>query len=672
MTIRRTAAALLAAATVWLAPVSASAGLIEPELLTAAQAKPEVDFVLLLSERADLAAATANAKTKKEKGAAVVAALKATAARSQGPVLAALQARGLEHRAFWIANAITVKGRLADVQALAGRADVSGAYLISTEVNMLSPYIARRAAAVQAANDKAQSTDYVAKALGDTAEPGIRQLRAPEVWQLGFTGQGVVVGDHDVGVFWEHEALKKQYRGWDEATQTASHAYNWRNAFQQADVFCTNLEEPCDSNGHGTHTTGTIVGWDGADNQIGMAPDAKWMACRSLLDPILGVGTVPTYMDCMEWQIAPYPQGNPDAADPAMAPDVVSNSWGCLEACAPPLLQAANDAIYAAGIVQVVSAGNDGDTCSTIAFPIAVYESSFTVGANDVSDAMADFSSRGPVLTDGSMRLKPNVTAPGVATRSSLEDGGYGNLSGTSMAGPHVVGLVALVMSAEPRLIGRVEDVRKLVELSAVQTITTVQTCGGTAVSDIPNNITGWGRVDALNAVTMRPMLTASVSAPATAAAGAEYEAVLSVSQPETGKINATGVLVDVTLPAGVTLVSATTTPVSDTVSGGTRTLRFGYAALEPGQTLTDELTLKAANDGSVTLAVLSTEADQVSPKAGTSIATTTVGSSAPTTPVTPTNPVGGTVEGGRFGGGALGALMLVLLGAGAALRRRA
>lgn len=673
MTVRHTAAVLLAAVTVWVVPLTASAGVIEPELLAAAQAKPEVDFVLLLGEKADLAAATANAKTKKEKGAATVAALKATAARSQRPVLAALQSRGLAHRAFWIANAITAKGSLADIQLLAGRADVQGAYLISTELNLLSPYIARRAAAVKAANDEAPQTDYVAKALGDTAEYGLRQLRAPEVWQLGFTGQGVVVGDHDIGVMWDHPALKNQYRGWDAATQTATHAYNWRNAFGPADVFCTDLEVPCDSNGHGTHTTGTIVGFDGGDNQIGMAPDAKWMACRSLFDPVLGVGSVPTYMDCMEWQIAPYPEGDPDAADPEMAPDVVSNSWGCLEACAPPLLKAANDAIYAAGIVQVVSAGNDGDVCSTIAFPIALYESSFTVGANNEAQAMADFSSRGPVLTDGSMRLKPNVTAPGVATRSAWNDGDYNTISGTSMAGPHVVGLVALLMSAEPRLIGRVADVRKLVELSAVQTITTVQTCGGTTVADIPNNITGWGRVDALNAVTMRPQLAVTVDAQPTAAVGSEYEVTVSVSQPDTGKIDATTVLVDVILPASATLVSATTTPVSNTVEGAIRTLRFSYEAVPPGETRTDELTLKADAAGEYIVSTTA-EADQVSPLVGAT-AKTVVGAASPTTtppvvspPVTQ-GPVG--TAAGRFGGGALGAVMLVLLGAGALLRRR-
>lgn len=678
MTVRHTAAALVAAITLLAAPFSVGAGVIEPELLTAAQARPSVDFVLLLSEKADLAAATADAKTKKEKGAATVAALKATAARTQGPVLAALQARGLPHRAFWLANAITTKGSLADIQALAGRLDVRGAYLVNTELDLLSPYIARRTAAVGASNEQAAPTDYAAKALGDKAEPGLRQLRAPEVWKLGFFGQGVVVGDHDIGVFWEHPALKKQYRGWNEATQTASHAYNWRNAFQPADPFCTDLTVPCDSNGHGTHTTGTMVGYDGGDNQIGMAPQAKWMACRSLLDPVAGVGTLPTYLDCMEWQVAPYPQGNAAAADPAMAPDVVSNSWGCLEGCAPPLLKDANDAIYAAGIVQVVSAGNDGSQCSTIAFPIAVYESSFTVGANNAPAAgtpetMASFSSRGPVATDASMRLKPNVTAPGVATRSTWNDGDYNTISGTSMAGPHVAGLVALLMSAEPRLIGRVADVRKLVELSAVQTITTVQTCGGTAVSAIPNNITGWGRVDALNAVTMRPQLSVTIAAPATAKTGETYTATVTVKQPESGKIDATAAKLTLTLPSSTSVVTSSIKPEAVLAIDGTTSSRMGYVfnvgKLAPGSSGKVVLTLKGNSAGTVDITSRS-EADQVSPKDGP-VAKTEV-APAVVTPTNPTVPVTTAAgEGGRFGGGSPGLGLLALLALGALRRRR-
>lgn len=606
----------------------ASSAKIDAALLSAVQQDGRADFLIWFGEQADLSAAVKE-KTRADKGRVVMAALKAEAQRSQAGVLAKLQERGLEHRSFWIANAITVSGgRLADLQALALLPEVAQLYRIETRLpEMLPPTIARHRELPQGAAPKAAKAPELfnlAKALGDNAEAGVQLINAPQVWALGFRGQGVVVGDHDVGVMWDHPALKNSYRGWDGTT--ASHAYNWRNAFGAADLFCTDPEVPCDSNGHGTHTTGTMVGYDGGDNQVGVAPEAKWMACRSLLDPVLGVGTVPTYMDCMEWQLAPYPEGDPDAADPAMGPDVISNSWGCLEGCIPPLLKATNDALYAAGQVQVVSAGNDGNdgVCSTIAFPLAVYESSFSVGASDVTDEMAGFSSLGPVLSDASMRLKPNVTAPGVDTRSSWNDGDYNTISGTSMAGPHVAGMIALIMSSEPRLIGRPADIRLLVERTAnpnVATSNTASTCGGTDAATIPNNIFGYGRIDALAAVLARPKLSVAVEAPGSAAVGAEYEAVIAVSQPDTGKIDVTGALVDLTLPSTVTLVSSTTPPVSDTVDGGTRTLRFSYDALEPGQTLHDELTLKSDAAGEVALATRA-EADQVSPVVGTGTST--------------------------------------------------
>ncbi|MDP3859401.1 MAG: S8 family serine peptidase [Stagnimonas sp.] len=639
----------------------ASTAKIDPGLLSAVQQAGRSDFLIWFGEQADLSAAAAE-KTRADKGRVVMAALKAAARRSQAGALSKLRERGLEHRAFWIANAITVSGgSLADLQALSLLPEVTQLYRIETRLpEMLPPTIARhRELPLGAAPKAAKSPELfnLAKALGDHAEAGVQLINAPQVWALGFRGQGVVVGDHDVGVMWDHPALKNNYRGWDGTT--ASHAYNWRNAFGAADLFCTDPVVPCDSNGHGTHTTGTMVGYDGGENQVGVAPEAKWMACRSLLDPVLGVGTVPTYMDCMEWQLAPYPNGEPDAADPAMAPDVISNSWGCLEACVPPLLQATNDAIYAAGQVQVVSAGNDGNdgVCSTVAFPLAVYESSFSVGASDVSDEMAGFSSLGPVLTDGSMRLKPNVTAPGVDTRSSWNDGDYNSISGTSMAGPHVAGMVALIMSAEPRLIGRVADIRTLIERTAnpnVATSNTAATCGGTDAATIPNNIFGYGRIDALAAVLARPQLQLLATAPASAAVGAVYPLVLTVTQPAAGKIDVSTALLKLTLPAGLSLESASEAPAETTPAG---VVSFSHPTLAPGESWTVTLLLKGAQAGTVEVASAA-EADQVSPV---------------TAPLARTQLGGGGSSGDSSsgGGGALGLGLLPLLLLMARRRRR-
>ncbi len=452
---------------------------VSPDVLAIATSEGEADFVIEMASQADLSAATL-LRGKATKNRYVFETLRAQAARTQPPVLAWLKQRGVSTQSFWITNAIAARGNLAVLAAVATMPEVDYVHGVGG-IRHVGPVVSAKADAPRTA----------------PVEPGIELVGAPEVWKLGFHGQGVVVGDHDIGVMWDHPALKNQYRGWDGNAVT--HDYNWLNAFPQ-DPFCDDLATPCDPHVHGTHTTGTMVGDDGGDNRVGMAPRAQWIACRSLLDPVVGVGFLPTYMTCMEWTLAPYPSGNTGAADPAMAPDVVNNSWGCLEGCPPTILQATNEAIKAAGIVQVVSAGNDGAECMTLAFPLGIYDSSFTVGATDFQDQMAGFSSRGPVVSDLSMRIKPNVVAPGVNVRSSSNDGGYAELSGTSMAGPHVAGLVALMLSAAPDLKGEVDAVRQIIEQTAVP-ITTGETCGGTSDADIPNNTFGYGRIDALAAV---------------------------------------------------------------------------------------------------------------------------------------------------------------------------
>lgn len=454
---------------------------VSPEVLSEAGALGETDFVIEMAQSADLAPA-ALLRGKSAKNRFVFEALRDTAQRTQTPVREKLNQLGIAHQSFWIANVISARGNLATLQSVAAMPEVSHVYGVGG-IRLTLPVASAPASA------KAEDAPL--------EEPGLLLVRAPEVWKLGFRGQGVVVASHDSGVFWEHAALKKQYRGWDG--KTADHAYNWHNAFAR-DPYCADLSMPCDGYNHGTHTTGTMVGDDGDINRIGMAPKAQWIACRSLLDPVLGTGILPTYMECMEWTLAPYPTGDSAAADPDKAPDVVNNSWHCVEGCPPTILQATNEAIKAAGIVQVVSAGNDGDPCSTIVYLPGIYDSSFTVGASNFQDKISATSSRGPVLSDGSMRIKPNVVAPGVNVRSSLKSGGYGNFSGTSMSSPHVAGLVALIFSAAPELKGEVDAVREIIQQTAVP-ITTGETCGGTTDADIPNNTFGYGRIDALAAV---------------------------------------------------------------------------------------------------------------------------------------------------------------------------
>jgi serine protease AprX len=446
----------------------------------------QTEFLVVLRSQADLSAA-ARMPTKLARGQYVHDSLWRTAQAAQAPVRAYLDARGISYQSFYIVNALAVKGDRGLVLALAARPDVDrieGNPRIrnvpagAAGLNILIPPFAARPAAP------------------DTIEASIGYVRAPSVWAMGYTGQGVVVGGQDTGYDWTHPALKAQYRGWDGTT--ADHDYNWHDSIHAEGGSCgANSPQPCDDYGHGTHTMGTILGDDGAGNQIGMAPGARWIGCR---DMDRGVGQPSTYLECFEFFLAPYPVGGTSAqGDPGKAPDVTNNSWGCpaSEGCSADTLRQAVEAQTAAGIMTVVSAGNGGASCSTVQDPPALDAAAYTVGAlNTGNDTVAAFSSRGPVTVDGSNRRKPDISAPGTSIRSSIPGGGYGLMSGTSMAGPHVVGAVALLWSAQPALKHNITATEDVLNRGAVHISATA--C---ASSGWPNNVYGYGRLDVLAAV---------------------------------------------------------------------------------------------------------------------------------------------------------------------------
>ena len=233
---------------------------------------------------------------------------------------------------------------------------------------------------------------------------------------------------------------------------------------------------PCDDHDHGTHTTGTTSGDDGAGNQIGVAPGAKWIGCRNMDQ---GNGTPATYTECFQWFIAPTDLHGQEPQPDAKRPHVMNNSWGCppSEGCAADTLRTIVENTEAAGIFVVASAGNAGSACSTVQDPPAIYAASFSVGAINSANALASFSSRGPVTVDGSGRMKPNISAPGVSNRSSVKasDTAYANFSGTSMAGPHVVGVVALLWSARPDLVRNITATKQLLTSTANPAVTVPQ-----------------------------------------------------------------------------------------------------------------------------------------------------------------------------------------------------
>ena len=465
---------------------------VSPWVRSAVESDETADVLLVLADQADLSAAE-SLPTKQARGRYVYTTLWEHAQRSQASLKGWLEVRGIPYQSFYIVNLVLVPDASQSlVEDLARRPDV-----------------ARIDANPAIYNDVVENPiESLAREL-DTVQENLVVVGAPDVWALGYTGQGIVVGGQDTGYEWDHPALINQYRGWDG--ETADHDYNWHDAIHENDPNTADgnpcgfdSSVPCDDHSHGTHTMGIVLGDDGDTNQIGMAPDAQWIGCRNMEQ---GWGTPATYIECFEFFLAPYPVGgDPAEGNPDLAPDVTNNSWGCpvREGCVPDTLQAAVAVQRAAGIMTVTSAGNDGNAiepCGTVSSPPAIYDDAYTIGNVNNYDVLASSSSRGPVTVDSSGRIKPDLVAPGTSIYSSILNGGYGIKSGTSMASPHVAGAVALLWSADPLLIGQVTQTEELLNATAAP-IPVADACGS---SGVPNNYYGWGRLNALAAVQQAP-----------------------------------------------------------------------------------------------------------------------------------------------------------------------
>lgn len=449
--------------------------------------------MILLSEQADLRAAHAM-KDSHARGAYVLGALQKTAARSQRGVIELLRRRGAAHQPFFVANVVAARIDGALLRELVLRPDVRAVESNAESRGIEPPHI------LDAVDDPPSTNPRGAEPV---VEWGVKSVNADKVWDLGTTGAGIVIANQDTGMDWTHPALRARYRGWDGVS--ASHDFNWHDSIHETSASnpCgTDAAAPCDDGSHGTHTTGTMVGDDGAANRIGVAPGARWIGCRNM---DRGRGTPARYTECFQFFIAPTDLAG-NNADPDRRPHVINNSWGCdrSEGCAPGTLQTIVENTAAAGIFVEVSAGNSGPGCGSVNSDPAQFEVAFSTGAYDSAGKMAGFSSRGSVTVDGSDRMKPDLVAPGVRVRSSVPGGRYSAFSGTSMAGPHVAGVVALLWAARPELVRDIGATRKLLLASARPDVrvSAVETCGGRSSDFIPNNTFGAGRVDALAAVT--------------------------------------------------------------------------------------------------------------------------------------------------------------------------
>ncbi|MER2598343.1 MAG: S8 family serine peptidase [Caldilineales bacterium] len=445
-------------------------------------------FLVLLSAQADLDAAT-HLTSKQAKGDYVYRTLQATAAATQAPLIAELRAAGVNFRALYIVNALVVKsGDAALAAKLAARPDVARLVANPTVQQPLE----QEEAAPEAATPNA-------------VEWGISNVSAPAVWSTyGVTGQGIVIAGQDTGIRWSHNALINRYRGWNGVT--ANHNYNWWDAIHSGSGSSCGINSavPCDDNGHGTHTVGTVVGDDGVGNQVGVAPGAQWIGCRNMN---AGDGTPATYAECFQFFLAPTDLAGQNA-DPSKAPHIINNSWGCpaSEGCSSAtwgVIQSVQQALRAAGVLVVASAGNSGSSCGSISTPLAIFPESFAVGNYTSSNVISGSSSRGP--RQYTNIPGPDVSAPGTSVRSAINSSNtaYGTMSGTSMAGPHVVGVAALLWSAVPALVGQVPATEQYLRETALKDVSNT-TCGAgsnTAPWNTWDNVYGWGRINALSAV---------------------------------------------------------------------------------------------------------------------------------------------------------------------------
>ncbi|MCI0689238.1 MAG: carboxypeptidase regulatory-like domain-containing protein [Sporichthyaceae bacterium] len=441
---------------------------VEAKVLDQINQKGQTTFWALLRTKADLSAAP-TIQNSTERGQFVYDELHAVADRTQAGLRDLLAKQGADFTPYWIANAVQITADESVLEQVAALPEVER--VLAERV-----YQAPKPDPVKELNRI------------NAVEWNLDRVRAPEVWStFGVRGEGIVVANVDSGVQFDHPALVGKYRG-NLGGGVFDHNYNW---FDPSNVCGNPSTAPCDNNGHGTHTMGTMVGDDGGANQIGVAPGARWIAAKGCETNTCSDAAL---LASGQWIVAPTDL-NGQNPRPDLAPDIVNNSWG-----GPgndPWYQATVSAWLAAGIYPQFSNGNNGPGCNTSGSP-GDYVSSYSAGAFDINNVIASFSSRGASAFGG--EIKPNIAAPGVAVRSSVPTNSYAAANGTSMASPHVAATVALMWSAAPALSGDITATRTLLDDTAIDT--TDLTCGGTADD---NNVWGEGRLDAFAAVEQSP-----------------------------------------------------------------------------------------------------------------------------------------------------------------------
>ncbi len=397
-------------------------------------------------------------------------------------ILAEMENHGLVSsvRSLWSANTLYFEATKHTILDLAERTDIE-----TISLNIQHQWIP---------NGETQNLASTTREV----TPNITQVNADQVWELGYTGAGVVVAVVDSGVNYNHLDLADHL--WDGGEEFPHHGYDIVN----------DDDDPMDDKGHGTHCAGTVCGDGTAGALTGIAPDATLMCVKSIRGD--GFGGAVNIAGGMEWSVE-------------HGCDLISMSLGMVNAgvADKEILRRTCEAVLDAGIVAMVCAGNEGNAFLQMTYPVpnnvrvpascpppyldpdqmanpGALSCVVAVGAVNYNDAAADFTSRGPVTWQGTEfgdyaynpgigLIRPDVCAPGINIKSLDYENtsGYTNMDGTSQATPCVAGIVALMLQKNPELTPA--EICRILEETSVK------------LTPTKSNITGVGRVDALAAV---------------------------------------------------------------------------------------------------------------------------------------------------------------------------
>ena len=467
--------------------IYAQTNTIEPELQEALNQKGDemISVNIILKSQADvhkLQQIAAKASDRKSKREVVVNELKSFSKSTQSDLMSILDAEAKsgkveDIRCHWLVNAISCSASSDVIYLIARHNDVE--VIAYDEMKYL--LWDEEVKAAEPARGMTQNITHV---------------KADDVWDLGYTGEGVMVAVIDTGVNFNHIDLADHL--WDGGEEYPNHGYNT----------IENSHDVSDGFGHGTHCAGVVCGDGTSGTQTGIAPNATLM-CIKVMDDT-GYGSATSISAGMEFAIE-------------HGADVLNMSLGIpfASAAVREMLREACVNALQCGIAAAVAVGNDGQL--QISFPVPNnvrvpggcpppwihpdQESNagglsccIAVGAVDFNNVRAPFSSYGPFTWQetsyadypyepGMGLIRPDLSAPGVGIISANPNNNNGHVSmdGTSQAAPCVAGVIALMLEKNPELTPA--EISMILETTAVK------------IEDNKNNYTGSGCIDALAAI---------------------------------------------------------------------------------------------------------------------------------------------------------------------------